>query len=283
MSAILHDQGYTRFEGIRRPASANLWVLIRQGRRRAVAPGLVKLGLFFAVLALIAYAVIFLALWLTTDSSGILPDRISFVRAVIGWQTWSFGFLVTLSAGSGAISQDVRTRAFQYYFARPVTPDQYALGRTWPLAELLFVLIFVPGALLALIGGAMASETAERLELLGLLFPAAGYSALAAVVLATTSVAASALGRSRAITMSTWAAVFFLPHVVAVIVEQVTDSDWMRLLSIPACLGIVGDALFRRALGPTLRWYHALPALAAWVLASVWLVRRRLVDVETVG
>jgi hypothetical protein len=280
----VHDQGYSRFAGIRRPPAANLWVLAAQGRRRAVAPTLVKLTLFGSVLALFVYPVVFFVLHFAKDPAGIFRlDPVSFVRSVFDWQVWFFAFLVTLSAGSGAIAQDVRTRAFQYYFAKPVTPGQYAFGRMWPLGELVFLLVFAPPALLTMLGAGFAATNETRLEMLGLLFPTAGYALLVAVVLAVTSVATSAFGRSRALTMSTWAAVFFLPHVVALIVQAVSHSDWMRLLSIPSCLGIVGDALFRRAPGPTVRWFHALPALAAWTIAGAYLVRRRLADVETVG
>lgn len=75
--------------------------------------------------------------------------------------------------------------------------------------------------------------------------------------------------------MSAWLVCLFVPHIIASVVEAVGDFPWLYLASLPAALGIVGDALFELAPENALRWYHALAVIIVLVVGTTGVALRR--------
>jgi hypothetical protein len=203
------------------------------------------------------------------------------IHSLYGWQLWLFGLMLTLGAGASAISEDLAFKAFPFYFAKPVTPPQYLFGRILAVAIWLFFLLFIPGFFLVAILVGTAPDDA-RLESVGLILPAFLHAALVAGVCATTSVGVSAFSSSRALTMSAWILIFVVPWVLGTIVDEIGEWPWLKLASVPALLGVVGDTLFKVAREDALAWYHALPILAAVTFGGLTLAMRRLRGAEVV-
>lgn len=285
----IHDLGYKPYVGVRRPHSANTWTLARQGLRRAVAPFVVKASLILACFAVVIYPLAYLVASLgrvrTSGGAerGLGITAEGFVRGVFDWQVWLFVFVITIAAGASAVADDVRNRAFQYYFSKPVTREQYMFGRIVPVAFLAFLLTFGPALILVGLAAAVASDKATATTAMGLAFPALLYGALVSIVMGSLSVAVSAISRSKGLTMTLWASIFFLPHVVAFVVKKVAHTNWLYLGSLPGCLGICGDAIFKRAVEGQVQPWMALLALAVYVALGVWLLRRKLMAVEVIG
>lgn len=285
----IHDLGYKPYVGVRRPHQSNYWTLARQGLRRAVAPFVVKASLILACFAIVIYPLAYLIGSLghvttrngTQRGLGITAE--GFVRGVFDWQVWLFVFVITIAAGASAIADDVRNRAFQYYFSKPVTREQYMFGRIVPVAFLAFLLTFGPALILVGLASAVASDKAEATTAAGLAFPAFVYALLVSVVMGVLSVGVSAISKSKGLTMTLWASIFFLPHVIAFVVKLVTKSNWLYLASLPGCLGICGDAIFKRAHEGQVQPWQALLALVAYVALGLWLLRRKLLAVEVIG
>jgi hypothetical protein len=86
------------------------------------------------------------------------------MRRLYTIQMWLFVSLVTLGAGASAIAEDLTHRAFQFYFAKPVTPTQYLAGRVGALAVWIFSITFIPAVLLdlALVGTARSADALEQ-------------------------------------------------------------------------------------------------------------------------
>lgn len=219
------------------------------------------------------------------DPSGeSLPDPIhaaEMMRRLFSMQTWLFVSAVTVGAGAPAIADDLTHRAFQFYFAKPVTALQYLLGRVFAVAVWVFFVTFVPALLLdlALVGTAPRELIAEQA---GLLFPAFFYSLVLSAVMSTTSVAVSSLSRSRALTMSAWMTVFIVPHVLAAVVDAIARASgepegwpWLYLGSFTGLLGNLADALFKVETASALEWYYGAPILVLLIaLASVFAMQR---------
>jgi ABC-2 type transport system permease protein len=285
----IHDLGYKSYVGVRRPHSANTWTLARQGLRRAVAPFVVKASLILACFAVVIYPLAYLISSLgrvTTRSGterGLGITAEGFVRGVFDWQVWLFVFIITIAAGASAVADDVQNRAFQYYFSKPVSREQYMFGRIVPVAFLAFLLTFGPALILVILAAAVAPDKAQATTAAGLAFPALIYGLLVSVVMGTLSVAVSAFSRSKGLTMTLWASIFFLPHVVAFVVKLVAKSNWLYLTSLPGCLGICGDAIFKRAGEGQVQPWQALLALVVYVAAGLYLLRRKLLAVEVIG
>lgn len=282
----VRDLGYRPYEGERLPASHNTFVLLRHGLRRAWASWLVKAAIFLGwIPTAISFAVIGVQTWMRRAAPpDSLPtvDPADAVRLVLDWQLWLFVTMVSLGAGASAISEDLSQRAFQFYFAKPVTPPQYLAGRIVAVAALCFALTCVPAffVTVALVGTALPGE---RLDAFAVLAPAVVHSAVIAIVTSSVSVAISSTSRSRALTMSAWALLFLVPHVLGSIVDRIAGFPWLHLASLPALLDVVGEGIFRRAPASELRWFHAAPLLAVAVVGGIALALRRLYRAEVIA
>ena len=88
---------------------------------------------------------------------------------MLPWGTMTLAFLIALFAGAGQVADDTRAGAFQFYFARPVTRDQYLVGKVMPVVVLTMFIALVPALLLSLLrlallpsGGRGGQEAAAR-------------------------------------------------------------------------------------------------------------------------
>lgn len=275
----VRDLGYRPYDGARLAPSHNTSVLLRYGMRRAWGSWLVKIAIFLGWVPALLFMAFVGFLWATGQTSALEGARL--VRSIFDWQLWMFVTLVTLGAGASAIAEDLTFKAFQFYFAKPVTPPQYLAGRAVAVAFWCFVLTFVPAAMVVLAVVGTAEESA-RLESVGLILPALVNALLIATTVSAASVAISSLSASRALTMSAWILLFIVPHAIAFVVFQISEWPWLLLVSIPALLGIVGDALFKIEPDSVLRWYHALPVLVALAGGSIALSLRRLRKAEVI-
>ncbi len=275
----VRDLGYRAYEGERLPPSNNTMVLLRYGLRRAWASWLVKIALFLGWIPALVGAVIVGVSFATGATSWVEPA--SFVRTLLNWQLWLCVTMITLGAGAGAIAEDLTFKAFQFYFAKPVTPPQYLAGRVVAVGVWSFTLTFGPALLdiLALVGTASADQ---RLTRVGLLLPALVASLLISTVAAVASVGISSLSKSRALTMTAWILLFIVPHAVGSVVDKISHWPWLLLASLPKLLGVVDDALFKVGGEGKLQWYYALPILAGVVVGGVALSLYRLRRAEVI-
>ena len=287
----LRDLGYKAYEGERLEASRNTAVLLRHGLRRAWGSWFVKVAAFTCWMPpLVALGLLGIQLWIAKEmlaggaaSAAQAPNiQVPFwVRGLFDWQFWLFVTMITVGAGASVVAEDRTFRAFQFYFAKPVTPLQYLAGRVWAVVVWVFWVTFLPTVLLVLLAMALAPP-GLHMERAGLFLPTALYAFVMAVVMASGSIGMSALSKSRALTMSAWAMVLLIPHVLASLVEAISNWPWLSLASIPKLLGIVGDALFKIEADGDLRWYHAAPILAALVFGSLYLAFDRVRRAEVI-
>ncbi|WP_053234953.1 ABC transporter permease subunit [Sandaracinus amylolyticus] len=290
----IRDLGYRPYDGPRLPPSNAVWVLFRYGLGRAWASWLVKLAAFTAWLPVIGFVI---GSWAANSAMEAVPpeardqlppivhlfaDESRALSSLFGLETWFFVSLVTVGAGAGAIAHDRTHRAFQFYFAKPVTPETYLAGRVSAIATWVFAIAFVP-AFLYCVALAAFGPREEALDTVALLLPALVFSLLLAIVMSIASVAVSSLSASRALTISTWLTVFVVPHVIAGVVDVVSRASgreegfpWLYLGSFTAMLGTVRDALFKIDDPSALEWFHAAGALAVMVVGLGALALHRL-------
>lgn len=296
----IRDLGYRPYDGPRLPPSHAVWVLLRYGLGRAWASWLVKLAAFTAWLPVIGFVI---GSWAANaamaavqpEAQEMLPEIVRMfadesrtLGALLGLETWFFVSLVTVGAGAGAIAHDRTHRAFQFYFAKPVTPETYLAGRVGAIAIWVFAIALAPAILYCLAMAAFGPRE-EALETAALLLPALVFCLILAGVMAIASVAVSSLSASRALTISTWITLFVVPHVIAGVVDVVSRASgreegfpWLYLGSFTAMLGTVRDALFKIDDPSPLEWYHASAALALMVVGLGWLALHRLRTQEVI-
>ncbi len=110
----------------------------------------------------------------------------------------SMQFFVTAVALSviagGAVAEDRAAGAFELYFARPLTPRQYAVGKLLGAGLVPAATLVLPSLLLWIVAVGVAPP-ALRAQLWWLVVPALAGALLAAATLTATVVGLSALGR----------------------------------------------------------------------------------------
>jgi hypothetical protein len=292
----VRDLGYRAYEGELLPASHNTWVLLRYGLARIWASWINKLTVFGAILPFLGLALMAGIRFATfgrelpelpVGESGfgrwfLDPDAASWLRSLTAAQFWFCITIVTLRSGAGVIAEDYTHRAYQFYFAKPVTPVQYLIGRASALALFLFSLVFVPTLFLTVVLAGTGPED-QVLERIGLILPAFLDAAIIAICCSLLSVAVSALSKSRALTIMAWGSLLFVPTVLALLVEGITDSEWVWLASPPGLLWVVGDALYKVHQDWThLAWYHAAPVLAVLTVGGTYLALLRISKAEVI-
>ncbi len=283
----IRDLGYKPYEGARLPPSNNVWVMLRQGLSRAWGSWMVKIAIFLAILPpLIACLVVagwryFAAQMGHADEAADIGSTA--LREMFRYETWFVVSLVTLGAGAAAIAEDLTFKAFQFYLAKPVTRLQYLAGRIAAVAIILFAITFLGGLLIVVIATVTATPD-QRVADLGLVAPTLAYSIILALFMAPASVAVSSLSPSRALTMSAWALLFVVPHVIASIVDTISHGSfpWLYLTSFTGLLATIADALFKVEGESALRWYHAAPILFGLALLGVYGAHHRLERVEVI-
>jgi hypothetical protein len=292
----IRDQGYQRYEGRYTPDRGR-WALIagRMLKMTARQPW-VMVMLILAIFPALAAGV---SLWFNARLLGSaieamkaagmpMPSLDRFVYALLGgWKvSLLLSLLTAMFAGGGAVADDVRGGAFQFYFARPVTREQYLTGKLLPPVALVACVSMAPSVLLAVLRIAMAKDGADALASAFLPLQGLGFGAVLAIALGVPSVALSSLSRGRGYVQGMYAGVFLLPWILGSIFVDVTRSPWPAILSVPTHLDNLGRFVFRL---PVEDSSHVMPVwlsaafLAALITGSIALLRRRLASVEVVG
>jgi ABC-type transport system involved in multi-copper enzyme maturation permease subunit len=293
----IRDLGYRPYEGVRLPPTINWWVMLRQGLARAWGSWMVKLAVFLCIVpSLFIAAYVGLGRFFTGQigmTADELPEDAIFeavrmLRLTFTAQTWVFVSLVTAGAGATAIAEDFTFKAFQFYFAKPVTQAMYTLGRVLAVALFVLLVTLVPVLFVELV--LVFSAPGILLEQVGLILPIIVHALLLSAVMATLSVAVSSISASRALTLSAWLFLFLVPHVVAAVVHGIASLNdgpgwpYLYLASFTGLLGIIADELFKaQGEEPLLHWYFALPVLLAYVGGAIALISYRLRRAEVFG
>lgn len=291
----VRDLGYRAYEGELKPPSQNFWVMLRHGLFRIWGSWVNRLVILFCWVPLLVMGILALlqvpALLtvggeIPADAEGLTRWFLSpppvWCRTMTGMQFWFCATLVTIRSGAGVISEDLNNRAYQFYFSKPVTPIQYLAGRAGALAIIIFLLTFIPTVLFIFITVLLGPED-QRLERLGLILPAILDGTIVAVATSALAVATSALSKSRALTLTAWVLLLFVPFALAFLVQGLGNVEWVFAISIPGLLWSVGDAIYKvDGTWDHLRWFHTAPLLIALVAGGMWAAHRRIQRVQVV-
>jgi hypothetical protein len=282
----IRDVGYHPYEGERLPHSSRYRVLARRMLSLAWASGLVKTTVILGSFPMVVCAVILFfkvkAVHLLAAHGQVSPlgDPDSIVFTCTYWcQIW-FAFTVSLLVAAPAISDDVRSGAFQFYFARPVNRLHYLAGKMVPVLVLVGVVTAAPALILSLLRAALSQSADEALGSLLLVASTLVYTPIYALVMALPPVALSTLGRRSGTIQGLWTMIFFLSWLLGELFASLTDQSYIALLSLPANLRLLGQYLFGLPPSYAIEWYYPAAVLILLVLGSGVLILRRLERVE---
>ena len=271
MSGAVHDLGYRRYVGTRRPPSTRWRVILRNQVATAWSTWW-RYKAWLAVAAAITVAVgALMYLWqaklapiamngpLHEGGNVLLPTTARWLRRV--------GFLVTLTVGASAIAADRASGAFSFYFSRPVRPIDYLAGKLGGLIALQAAVQVVPLLLLAVFRVGLVANRADFAEEIVLVPRALGLGLLGAIVYAAVPIGVSALVPNRRNAVLVWVAYYVMVGGACTLIGMATGSA-IGALDLGVALESVGNALLHARLTMLLGGTLVLPPLA-WALVSL--------------
>jgi hypothetical protein len=245
----IHDLGYQRYAGPRRPPSVRWRVIMRHELATAWKTWWrYKAALGLAVIVTCGWGALMYFLsnhefhamgnaggLALTFADATLPSSIEWFCRV--------GFYLSLTLGAGVIAGDVQTGAFTLYFARSVRPRDYVLGKLASYGLLVATLVVVGPLLLAMLRFGVAESTDERIAALVLIPKALAVGGIATIAYATVPLGFSALVPNRRGALALWAAYYM---VFGTIVETIgyISGGWIAALDLPTAMYRVTYALF---------------------------------------
>jgi len=275
----IHDQGYRRYAGRRRPLGTAWWVIARQQIRTVLTQ---KRYLALLLIAWIPFVARVVQIYLAANfqQAQFLATSKELFRGFLD-QQGLFVFLLIVGA-SGAIADDRRANALQVYLSKPLTRVEYITGKLFaPFAFVLGVTL-LPALLLLVVHVAFAGSLTFVTQNLYLLPAILLYSVALALVGTFTMVALSSLSKSRRFTALTFTGLFFFTTAMYQALQRITGSQLWALMSPRDLLSVIGDAAFRIPGQRAVPLWAALLAVVVIIGLSVAVLEKRIRGVEVV-
>jgi ABC-2 type transport system permease protein len=264
-AGTVHDLGYKRYVGTRRPQSSRWRVIARNQMAMAWKTfWRYKLALFFAA-ATALVCVIILTIGLDRFSRGVTTRSIE--DQVLGI---SFEFFVraasvaSLTFGAMVIAGDSQSGAFGFYFARPVRPIDYVVGKVAGVFFLMALLTTVGPLILVGVRIGMYADGDQMLARLDLLPRVIGIGLLIALAYTAVPLAFSSLVSNRRYALALWASYYL---VFGTVVEIFGRGSWVAGLDIRQSSQALANSTFD--LAPALRARTAIDGGTAATMLAI--------------
>jgi len=272
-TGAIHDLGYKRYLGTRRPQSTRWGVIVRNTVAQAWKTWWrFKMALGLAVVAAVVTGGF---IYVSRAVAPGMGDRVvrfgihgnlldGIIALSVPWLCKA-AFLVGLTAGAGTIAGDRQVGAFTFYFSRPVRPIDYVLGKFGGLFLLQLLIIAAPLTAVAAFRVGM-SDSSDILKTLPLVGKAAITGVLGAALYAAVPLGLSALVQRRRNAIALFA-VFYL--VVSNIVYGIgIGSPPVMAFNMQAAVTSVGTHLFDVTIDPFIQ----RTAPFVWSLVAIVLL-----------
>jgi ABC-2 type transport system permease protein len=283
----VYDRSYRAYEGPITPRARRFFVITRHALVDAFRSKLVTLTFTTAFLPLIGAA-----LWmylhhnvralaaLKLASEALPPIDAVFFLAVMSWQSFLFGGVLTLLIGPALISADLSNGALPLFLSRPLSKWGYLAGKLAVLAILLSAVTWIPGLLLFGLGVILEdwSWTVEHARIPLAIFLGCG---VWIAVLSLLALATSALARKRVAAQGLLAGTILGGAWIGAAINEVFDVPWGHVLNIPEVMRALLGALYAVPLAsplPTAGAAVAIPAICA-ACAGVLALRLKAKEV----
>ena len=277
----IHDQGYARYTGARRPPGRAWWVIARIGIRRMFSSKLFLLVLLFAWMQFFVRGVLFYLAANFPQVEGFIAPTPATFRDFFDSQAF-FVFVIAIYTGAGAIANDRQANALPLYLARPLTRWEYVAGKLAVVMGFLLLITWVQ-ALLLLVLQTMFTGSLDFVRQYAFLLPAVTvYGFLQSLVAGITILALSSLSTSARYVGILYAGAVIFTGAMFDVLRGVTGSTAWSWMSFTASQQQVGDVIFRADPRYDTPWGISLLMVVAVVALSAWILARRVRGVEVV-
>lgn len=283
-TGVIHDLGYKRYLGTRRPQSTR-WRVITRNLVTHAWKRWWRYKLWLGIAFLITVVVGAIMVLFKGDTFGALRQSDMVVQVVDGLVFGSItyfnkvAFLVTLTVGAGIVASDLRTGAFTFYFARPVRTIDYVVGKFVGLTILHGGVILVPMLTLTLVRLGLSEDTDELVTNLTYVPKALLIGALGAMTFASVSLGFSSILRNPRMNLALWAGYYLIATTIFLAIGMVAKIAPLTCVDIGHSLISLSHQLFGvREIGEPIDTGLAAPliALGAYIVGGLALTYVRV-------
>lgn len=237
---VIHDIGYARYAGERRPPSTLWRVIMRHHltygwktlwRFKPWLMAAVAVTLVSGVVMYVAQNTLFGELRRAGAPMKFLDGIVPFAFRFYVWAA----FLLTMTVGASVVARDQETGAFTFYFSRPVRPIDYVIGRLAGMTILMLVILCAGPVLLTIFRIGLSETTAEAIDLLPWIGRALVVGVTSSLAFAAVPLAVSALSGKRTIALGVWAAYYV---VIGYIIQGIAVAAWRPLAALDLAVAV---------------------------------------------
>ena len=213
--AAIHDLGYKRYVGTRRPQSTRWRVIVKN----LVATSWrgwwrMKLWIIAAIMTTVVFGVI---MYITRDKvfeelmRGGVAMKFTDAMVAMSYQFYPWwGFLLGSTIAAGAVARDLRAGAFEFYFSRPVRPIDYLAGKAGGVFLVMGLAMAAGPLLLSFFRVGLSRDVDEVWPNLAVVPKVALIGVLSSLAYAVVPLAISTMGARPRITISIWVVFYFI-------------------------------------------------------------------------
>jgi len=249
--SAIHDLGYKRYVGTRRPTSTRWRVIVRRQMatawhgwfrmKAAVGLAIVTTCVFGGMMYFLTNGIMFRGFRRVGDlpltiADGALPASLDWYRRA--------AFLLGLTVIAGAVAGDRQSGAFTFYFARSIRPRDYVAGKLGGALAMTASILVLGPLVLALLRLGLCDDTDALVAHLAIVPEALAIGALATLVYAIVPLGISALFASRRYAVAVWAAYWLIATTAAGRIGIATGSSWIAALDLARAIEAVTHRLF---------------------------------------
>jgi ABC-2 type transport system ATP-binding protein len=253
--SAIHDLGYKRYLGTRRPQSSRWRVIVRDQvgvtwrgfwRMKAwVIASAMTTVVFGALMFVFGNETFSAAVKQATGSTPTIVDAmLPFSFQFFPW----FGFVMSVSVAAAVVPRDLKAGAFEFYFSRPVRPIDYVAGKLAGLC-LIFAAVMAAGPLLLALFRVGISPPSEMLGMLHVVPRALLVGVLSTTAYAALPMAIGALAGSARTAVAVWVLFYLVVSGIVISVSHAVDQPDLGALSLPVAVVALAYDLFDMQIG----------------------------------
>jgi ABC-2 type transport system permease protein len=276
----IHDQGYRRYRGMRAPRG-RAWAVIAAAGLRTFFGRRSFIGLL--LLAWLPFIVRTVQIYAAANfpQMAFIAPTVDTFRQFLD-QQGPFVFFVSVYVGAGLIANDRRAHALQIYLSKPLTRTEYIFGKMAILMAFLLMVTWLPAIVLLLVQISFTGSFEFVGEHLYLLPAITVFSFLQAAMVSASMLALSSLSDNSRFVGILYAGLLFFSEALYGVLRAVTGESRLSWVSLGNNLAQLGDLLFRLPLRYSTPWAISLLVVVAIIVASAFVLERRVRGVEVV-
>jgi len=187
--------------------------------------------------------------------------------------------LMCLFVGCGQIARDLKVRALEIYFSKPLTILDYLAGKFGAIGFFLLCMTLFPGLLL-FVSDFLLSEEGTIADKARYIPGIVATSALAVTTLSLVVLAASALCRTTRNAALVWIGIHLALMISGQILAEIFTLPSLRMLDIRAALQFMGQTFFDVERDFRIPWLYPFVYLALVNVAAGTILLHRVRKVE---